>query len=116
MTVLQIYVFAVLLPSIARFCAIVGCLSGIGVIASVMVWIFGLSESELNRAKKNIKLCLILCLCALSITIPIPSREDSALMFAGAYASNIKGIKDLPPNAVALINQYMESAVKKGGK
>lgn len=37
-------------------------------------------------------------------------------VFAGAYASNIKGIKNLPPHAVALINRYMESAVKKGDK
>jgi hypothetical protein len=110
MTVFQIYLFAVLIPSIGDAATIVFVVALVGCMMSFMICATDGFEDD-GLKKVFIRLFYATAISML-IAIPLPSKEDSALMFAGAYASNLDGIKDLPPNAVKLLNQYMASAIK----
>ena len=110
MTVFQIYLFAVLLPSIATAATITFIITGI---IAVSTFVACAADYFNNKSLKKAAVSLaVVSMVSMIIAIPLPSKQDSALMFAGAYASHIDGIEKLPPNAVKLLNQYMESAIK----
>ncbi len=118
MSMLTIYFLVTLLPNLsdASIGSLLFCL--LMVLASLMVfcingpnWAGEQSDYDKNlqkSAKSFRKIFSWLAIICLVLRIIVPSKEQTAIIIAGAYATQMQGVKDLPPKIMDLLNTLID--------
>lgn len=113
----QLYLLSILdsIDGTATFLAVIATLTVIG---SLVGWAIAHTD-ELNISIKNaIKKILfwssVIAITTMFIATAVPSSKNAWIM-AGAYvATNVEGVKELPPNVLKALNRFLEQYVEEG--
>lgn len=114
MTTLELYLYTTLIPNIGTFFSITAVVTGIGVVLSgisgMVLRTDRASDSAIHLANQILTLFIAICFVSASVATVLPNKEDLRTIIAGQYITNIQDIEKLPPNAIKLLNQYLEQA------
>jgi len=121
MSMLEIYFLVTILPNLYIAAGISGIANTVLFALCVICYLangpdYKGHNTEYDKSlqlscKKVGKATLLVIIACSAIRVVIPTDKQLAIIVAGAYVTQMKGVQDIPPQVSALINSYVQDAL-----